>query len=368
MSTNAINTTPRRRQCMRRIRPFAFGLLAAFFMLLTSCSEGCGDSVVSSLGECSAAAQTFGTTTTSEIDAAAAQLFSSRRNHTSVVFDGKMWVIGGRKAFSQQYHDVWYSADGKSWIEKTSDASFVPRYGHSSAVFNGRMWVIGGYTGAASGAQNQRTNAQNDVWSSADGANWTQTPTTGTVFVERSLHSSVVFDNKLWVIGGAIDNGKVTGSSSEVWSSPDGAAWTLVSSGKFPARQAHGSAVFDGKIWIVGGESDIPQKSYQMLNDVWSSSDGVNWTQETAAAEFSPRAGIGLVTFGRSLWVVGGRGGTRVPTFSDIWVLRDNGTWFQAPASIPKRSDHTVVPRNLKLFIIGGTDGGTPYSDVWSFR
>ena len=37
------------------------------------------------------------------------------------------------------------------------------RNDHSSVVFNGRLWVIGGYDG---------TNRLNDVWSSEDGVTW----------------------------------------------------------------------------------------------------------------------------------------------------------------------------------------------------
>lgn len=362
----------RARKTRRAVSALAFGPLAAAFMLLTACSAGsaasgcAGYSLISALGECNAAEQNFGKTASKVADTATSQIFPVRRNHTTVVFENKLWVIGGLQARNStvQYSDVWFSADGKNWTEKTSDGKFPSRAGHASVVFKGRMWIFGGDTGLGKG-QNPNTATQNDIWSSSDGQNWTQTATT-TVFSERSIHSAVVFDNKMWVIGGTAVNSQGRGvPSSDVWSSPDGATWTLVSSGKFPARQGHGSAVFDGKIWVVGGGEAV---STNLFNDVWSSSDGVNWTEESAAAAFAPRDGLGLVTFGRSLWVVGGSGGRSGPTFDDIWVRSGDGTWIQSPATIPQRSAHTLTPLNQKLFIIGGADTNATYGDVWVFE
>ncbi|KAK3606879.1 hypothetical protein CHS0354_018473 [Potamilus streckersoni] len=60
----------------------------------------------------------------------------------------------------------------RSWTEVTSDAGFTGRSGHTSAVFDGALWVIGGFTGSG---------VLNDVWKSTDGKNWNRVTTTGTV-------------------------------------------------------------------------------------------------------------------------------------------------------------------------------------------
>ena len=80
-----------------------------------------------------------------------------------MVFNGKLWVIGGFDG-SNRLDDVWSSEDGVTWEEATDEADWDARSGHSSVVFDGKMWVIGGF-----GA-----NRLGDVWSSEDGANWTQ--------------------------------------------------------------------------------------------------------------------------------------------------------------------------------------------------
>jgi N-acetylneuraminic acid mutarotase len=55
-------------------------------------------------------------------------------------------------------NDAWYSADGKTWTQATAAAAFPARASHSSVVFNNEMWVIGG--------ENKSANPLDDVWES----------------------------------------------------------------------------------------------------------------------------------------------------------------------------------------------------------
>ena len=71
--------------------------------------------------------------------------WSARQWHTSVVFDNKIWVIGGCENSSSYKNDVWYSTDGVNWTQATANAGWSARYGHTSVVFNNKIWVIGGY-------------------------------------------------------------------------------------------------------------------------------------------------------------------------------------------------------------------------------
>ena len=51
----------------------------------------------------------------------------------------------------------------------------------------------------------------------------------------------------------------------------------------FSPRQNHGVAVFDNRLWVIGGDAN---RNY--TNDVWSSHDGKIWILETEHAGFSP--------------------------------------------------------------------------------
>ena len=79
--------------------------------------------------------------------------WSARECHTSVVFDGKMWVLGGYDGEGLK-KDVWYSTDGVNWTQATANAGWSARATHTSVVFDGKMWVIGGQDGSY----------KNDVW------------------------------------------------------------------------------------------------------------------------------------------------------------------------------------------------------------
>jgi len=44
-------------------------------------------------------------------------------------------------------------------------------------------------------------------------------------------------------------------------------------------------------MWVIGGADMNGAK-----NDVWSSADGITWTQATASAPFTPRIKLGALT------------------------------------------------------------------------
>src|SRR5437870_5682073 len=86
--------------------------------------------------------------------------WSPRCSHTSVIFQDKIWVIGG---FGTNF--VWSSSDGAVWEEVTAHAQWLERDNPGSVVFENNMWVIGGVNSEE---------ALNDVWFSSDGAVWTE--------------------------------------------------------------------------------------------------------------------------------------------------------------------------------------------------
>jgi hypothetical protein len=189
------------------------------------------------------------------IEATTSAAFSPRTGHSSLAFSGKMWVIGGNDSVNGlgwlgngYKNDVWYSSDGISWSQATSSAAFSPRCNHTSLVFDNKMWVVGG---AGSGMATNR-----DVWYSTDGITWTQA-TASAAFSARYYHSSAVFNGKMWVIGG--QDG--TGTRNDIWYSTDGSAWTQLSSFTgFSPRYGQSSLVFNNELWSIGGTGDTDYK------------------------------------------------------------------------------------------------------------
>ena len=261
-----------------------------------------------------------------------------RDGHTSVIHNGRIWIIGGNYK-----NDVWHSADGSSWTEATSSAPWAGRNGHSSIVYEGKIWVIGG--------RDTLDIVRNDVWYSQDGTSWTQA-TGSAPWVPRNSHTSVVYDGKIWVLGGDYFDTSSYYSLNDVWYSSDGATWTSATlSADWSARAGHTSVVHNGKMWLVGGGDSASEK-----NDVWYSSDGTSWTRTTTAAPWSPRFEHTSVVYSGKIWVI----------MNDVWCSPDGVNWTQTAPAIPKWSErwgHAAVVHNGKIWVFGGE--GFPGNDVW---
>lgn len=279
-------------------------------------------------------------------EATSSAAWSGRLDHTLLNFDNKMWIIGGYQHIptNERFDEVYNSTDGVTWNLVTANAAFGGRSNHTALVFDDKMWVIGGHNG---------TSYLTDVYYSTDGITWTLA-TSNAAFGIRGNHSSVVFDNKMWVIAG-YDGG----FDNDVWYSSDGVTWIeATSNAAFNGRQLHTSVVFDGRMWVIGGET--PPNS---LNDVWYSTDGITWTEATPSAPWTARDRQASVTYANRMWVIGGR---IASTFkNDVWYSEDGTSWTEATANadFPGRSQFDALVFDNKIWIAGGYP--TLKNDVW---
>ena len=278
--------------------------------------------------------------------------WGGREQHSSIVYDKKMWVMGGYEeigASSIRQNDVWYSTDGITWTEATDDANWSTRISHSSVVFDNKMWVIGGYDGSNT----------NDVWYSINGITWTQA-TASANWSARGGHSSVVFDNKMWVIGGS-DGGVL----NDVWYSTNGITWTqATASANWNARSTPTCIVYDNKLWLMGGEEWIAP-SFVKQNDVWYSTDGATWTRVTDDANWVGRDRHASVVFDNKMWVLGGEG---LGNSFNAWYSTDGITWAMVTTPTELNVSRSLFPSavfNGKMWIFGGR---TKLSDVWYYK
>jgi len=173
-------------------------------------------------------------------------------------------------------------------------------------------------------------------------------------FGARSEHTSLAFDSKIWVIAGNLLN--------DIWSSTDGISWTkVVDSTAFSRRRSHASVVFNNEMWVIGGKD-----ADRFQDDVWHSSDGINWLLATDSAGFSGRMDHAAVVFENKIWVIGGYDG--VSEKNDVWQSDDGITWTKVTenASFSARSGLTVDVFNNELVVIGGVGPANYYNDVWS--
>ncbi|MHB8162855.1 MAG: Kelch repeat-containing protein [Methanoregula sp.] len=273
--------------------------------------------------------------------------FPIRYQHSSVVYEGSMWVIGGNDG--GYLNDTWYSSDGNLWYRANASAEFPSRNWHSSVVQNNRMWVIGGISNG---------NLKNDTWNSADGILWEQANASAE-FPARDAHTSVVFNNKMWVIGGTVAGG---GNRNDTWYSTDGIVWAVAnSSSGFSSRFGHTSLVFDNKMWVIGGNDGGDN------DDVWYSSNGIVWVEANHTAAFPARYSHTSVVYDNKMWVIGGISGGIVK--NDVWYSSDGVMWNPATVTLaaPSRQGHTSVVSVSKMWIISGFNVANK-NDTWSFQ
>ncbi len=284
----------------------------------------------------------------------------SPRITSAAAFDGKLWVLGGNGPPPDGWtvwNDVWWSYDGAAWQQATASAGWSPRM-TTTAVFDNKLWILGGADG---NALRFNTTFYNDVWWSSDGAAWHQ----ATANADWSARGTAVavFDDKLWVLGGL---GPSLSAKNDVWWSSDGATWHQATANADWSARGAAVAAFNGKLWVLGGM--LSGGSY-LKNDAWWSSDGIAWTRATAHANWLPRGAHTAAVFDDKLWVLGGMSDTTT-SMNDVWWTSDGAAWHQATANADwsVRGFHATAVFDNALWVLGGRQTltiSTAYNDVW---
>lgn len=291
--------------------------------------------------------------------------FKPRDSCGEMAFKDRLWLIGGwYQSFEDPPRDVWSSPDGKAWKLETKEAPFRHTDLPMTLTFKDRLWFMGGWHGG----RLKHASASNEVWSSEDGVTWKQA-TRAAGWSPRIAAGAVVFKNRMWILGGVQKYyfGDDSDLRNDVWSSADGTTWKQETArAPWPPRAYHAAVVHDDKIWVFGGGNYVPR--YRAYNDVWCSSDGVNWTEVTSSAPWAPRIWFSAVAYRDHLWLLGGWFGPKMGSknYNDVWISRDGKSWseFKSKTIWPPRHEHSAYVHRDSLWVVAGM---TPplQNDVW---
>jgi hypothetical protein len=225
----------------------------------------------------------------------------------------KLWVIGGSAGSNGSvvadtvYKSKYTAQGGLVWERAAIDTANLPAVRrHAAVVFpdpaNGganTMWVYGGINGGNAAGVGSYSD---DIYKSVDGVTWTKV-TDAAAFGKRAAATVVRRGDKLYLIGGLGDVGGVSANREDVWTSDDGATWTQIagdSDDAFAVKSNapsfdHAAAVhYDQRLWLVVG------------NQPWSSFNGVNWTQAGTVSSIA-RTGHAATLFDNKMWVIAGQ-------------------------------------------------------------
>lgn len=211
--------------------------------------------------------------------------WSGRAGHTVTEFNNKLYLIGGTQCNNTISSEIWESSDGVNWtiVEKNS---LLGRVGHTTQVLNGKMYVMGGFTNYqlqgyindviyTTNGSNWTVATPNAVW--ADRANHTSVVYDKKLWVFGGVNAS---NSSISLYLTPFPGPSISlplSIYSDVWNSSDGVTWNLVTSNApWGPREAHTSVVFDNKMWVLGGST--AQTGSYLNNEAWNSIDGLNWT------------------------------------------------------------------------------------------
>lgn len=293
-----------------------------------------------------------------KVAAAGALQFLPRDGVGPLTFNGKLWQLGGWNPIMQPDTDseIWSSPDGVNWTFETV-APWERRHDAGYAVFNNRMWVVGG--------DKNTGHYQNDVWSSADGVNW-QLMTNDVPWANRATQYVLVFNDRLWLMGGQqiFEPAGEEVAYNDVYSSVDGVNWVLETphAAWSPRGIIMNNVVFQGRMWVIGGGTyDI--RTFN--NDVWSSPDGIQWTQVLANAPWSPRQFHNTIVFDNKIWVFAGGNAQSQGGLNDVWYSPDGVTWVELQNTpwVARHAASAYVNNNYLWFTCGSD--AQAYNDVW---
>jgi len=203
------------------------------------------------------------------------------------------------------------------WVQVTAKADFAPRDGAGALTFKGRMWLLGGWN--REDKEHFPRICNNEVWSSEDGADW-RLEKRGTFGSEsfdpetdwegRHYSGYAVFQDKMWIVGGDSNQDHY---QYDVWNSVEGQTWTHVNKGRdvpWGPRAMYYTCAFKGKLWVMGGQT-VPQHipaEERFYDDIWNSSDGINWERVSRTEPHWASRGLigGRVVFKDRMWILGG--------------------------------------------------------------
>lgn len=298
---------------------------------------------------------------------------------------GRYWMVGGWNGLQEPEgfsmvppdsvyppqntsNEVWSSADGITWELELPHGheQFERRHAHNTVLWNDALWMIGG--DAHQGDYNH------DVVTSVDGVHWDVVLGPGTApppWSPRALQTIGVYDGKLWMFGGQDLLGPIDDyvHHNDVWSTEDGARWTQVAAdGPGSATRPAGCGVLDGlvefrgELWLVGcarERSDVV--GHSMSNEVWSTTDGVEWTLH-AEPPWVGKIWPNVVVWDDALWILFGftygdpAHGWATGNASEAWHSEDGETWTSLPIDSPVPGSHAqgVAITEDALLLAGG--------------
>lgn len=214
-----------------------------------------------------------------------ADIPTPRQGLSGCAINGKIYTIGGvsDEDGPNIFHSTVevYDPVSDTWTEKTPMPT--ARVNHTSIAFDGKIYVIGGQIGPLPATLYNTIeiyDPETDEWT---------TLVPGDGFILRWGHSACLLDGKIYVIGGSSET-STPRTSLQTVQEYDPVANTWKNMSDMPTGRFHASiASVNDKIYMIGGQGNIVQvlqtvEAYNPLTDTWESKSSMPVSMSRLAA------------------------------------------------------------------------------------
>jgi len=263
---------------------------------------------------------------------------TARYGHCSVVFQEKIWVIGGKSRLNMTMSEVdCFDLNTGQWLDDVPDM-ITPRFNASALVHQGKIFVFGG-----SGFLTNKLNSveyydpQTNSWHEFEAMNY-----------EREGLTSVVLNDTLFVLGGTSGNGWITQPLDivEYWHEQS-SSWKVSNHWRLRMpRVAMQSLVINNMVFTFGGVSVAPLNQVEM----YQSGHGSLWLSPLPRERFY----FASVAVRDSIFCLGGYGITGTMDSIDFYNVKTN-TWATLDMTLTApRAGLSAVEYDGAIYIFGG--------------
>ncbi|GAM29165.1 hypothetical protein SAMD00019534_123410, partial [Acytostelium subglobosum LB1] len=287
--------------------------------------------------------------------------------HTAVVHNNRMYIYGGHLPDSHTFirevksdlHE--YNFETRRWKMKTTNGVPLPaKTEHSSVVYQDSMYIFGGYSGPQTylDVSIYKLDLETFEGKSIQGK--------GAIPTGRSAHCACVWNHYMYIFGGW--DGTESNNSffrfnflTEEWSRVPAKGTPP------PCIRSHSCVLFDNSLYIIGGygpdgHTEFPY-SYDLLNDQWmplmDNRDGP-----------CSRSRLRTVVYDNNLWCVGGW--DRSAYYNDLWSYSfETRKWTKINPYFDLKGigQYSLVTHKNQLYIYGGYNPTTssPQPNLYTY-
>ncbi len=247
-----------------------------------------------------------------------------RKNFGIAVYNNKIYCIGGEETFKNDSEapltNVNEVYDPATDMWETKESMPTPRSDLRANVVNGKIYLIGGYDPNVHFEPGASTH--NEVYDPTIDSWFTKAP----LLAAASNYASAVFEDKIYVIGGIIDKPWLRFDLNQIYNTRND-SWTYGA----PLPQSYGGAagvvtagflapkrvyVFGEMREGFGDEHYYSVRSYDPENDSWAS----------GAYMLTGRSGLGVAVLNDFMYAIGGETANGIPFSADPPSLKKYAT------------------------------------------